>query len=165
VLPVLWLDVEPGSPPQSLSQPVRRKYRAEPDYTLQGLPPLRTRIWNLLLINLQVTLLVAEWKSPKAALFPVYHPGILISGGIRVQLLIIIRLLVGSVTTIFVAVAVMARLPQMAINLTWQVLCRQPCCCSWWGAESPSGALLGSAKYATLLNINLHEFNFEQRFW
>jgi 5-methylcytosine-specific restriction endonuclease McrA len=39
------------------SQPVRRRYRAEPDYTLPGLPQRRTPTWNFrrLLINLRIS--------------------------------------------------------------------------------------------------------------
>src|SRR5437899_11698915 len=54
-MPVLRRDVEPRSPPQRISQPLRAGYRAEPDYTLQCLPQPCARSPNLhgLLINLR----------------------------------------------------------------------------------------------------------------
>ena len=33
-------DVEPGSSPQTVSQPLRRRFRREPDYSVQRLPQL-----------------------------------------------------------------------------------------------------------------------------
>src|SRR5438309_2522611 len=55
-MPVLRRDVEPRSPPQRISQPLRAGYRAEPDYTLQCLPQPCARSPNLhgLLINLRM---------------------------------------------------------------------------------------------------------------
>src|SRR2546422_7709692 len=54
-MPVLRHDDEPGSSPQRISQPLRARYRAEPDYTLPCLPQPCARSPNLhgLLINVR----------------------------------------------------------------------------------------------------------------